>query len=183
MTTFLEATNLIAACIYVVIVVLVLAELRRLSIGYPPIVVAFVVYFAVRVVDLLAAPDPILGYSAPFDAVTDVAVIVLLLYLLAHARRIARLALLTINEAQLRLAEYERARHDYAVLVHSKIAGPLSVISGAAQSLRVMDDPKGREELEKLISDSSAALRQVSEELSQVRDESRRSSAQPAEEQ
>lgn len=173
MTIFLEATNLVSATIYVVIVVLVLAELRRLAIGFPPIVVALVAYFAVRVVDLLAAPDPFLGYSATFDAVTDVAVIVLLLFLLAHARRIARLALVTINEAQLRLDEYERARHDYAVVVHSKLAGPLSVISGAAQSLRVMDDPKGREELEKLIADSSAALRQVSEDLSQVRDSSR----------
>lgn len=183
MTTFLEATNIIAACIYIVIVVLVIAELRRLSIGFPPVVVALVVYFAVRVVDLLAAPDPILGYSPRFDAVTDVAVIMLLLYLLAHARRIARLALLTINEAQVRLAEYERARHDYAVMVHSKIAGPLSVISGAAQSLRVVDDPKGREELEKLISDSSATLRQVSEELSQVRDQSRQASARPIDDQ
>ena len=183
MTTFLEATNLIAACIYVVIVVLVLAELRRLSIGFPPIVVVLVAYFAVRVVDLLAAPDPILGYSAPLDAVTDIAVIALLLYLLAHARRLARLALVTISEAQLRLAEYERARRDYALVVHSKLAGPLSVISGAAQSLRTVDDPKAREELEQLIADSSAALRQISNELSQFRDQARRDGDQPDDEQ
>lgn len=170
MTTFLETTNIIAAVIYVLIVVIVVAELRRLAIGFPPVVLGIIVYFALRVVDLLAAPDPLLGYSAPLDAATDIAVIALLLYLLAHARRIARLALATISEAELRLAEYERARRDYSVLVHAKIAGPLSVISGAAQSLQVVDDPAAREELAHLITDSAAALRTISDELEQLRD-------------
>lgn len=169
MTTFLEASNLIAATIYVVITILVVSELRRLSVGYPPVVIAVIVYFVVRVADVLGAPDPLLGYSPVFDAVTDVAVIALLLFLLMHARRIVRLALATVNEAEFRLAEYERARHDYAKMVHAELAGPLSVISGAAQSLHVTDDPEARERLATLIEDSSSALRKVSEELDHVR--------------
>lgn len=169
MTQFLEFTNLAAAAIYLGIVVMVIVELRRLAIGFPPIMAALVLYFGVRIVDLLAAPDPILGYSTRLDAATDVAVIALLVFVLAHSRRIARLALATVSEAELRLAEYERARHDYAVMVHAKLAGPLSVIAGASQSLSVVDDVDARRELLSLVDDSAKALRQVSDELNAMR--------------
>lgn len=101
---------------------------------------------------------------------TDVCVIAVLLVLVRHARRLVRASLATVNEATLRLAEYERARRDHSVAVHSKVAGPLSVISGAAQSLRDSPgSPAASKHLVELPEESSRALRIVSEELEAAR--------------
>lgn len=169
-STLLQTTNLTAAIIYLLITGMVVVELRRLDIGFPRVTLVLLSYFLMRVADLLAAPDPLLGYDPVLDAVTDIAVILLLVVLLANARRLARASLAMVNEAKLRVAEYERARRDYSVAVHAKVAGPLSVISGAAQALReTPDDPGARQHLSSLIDEAAEALRTVSRELEQVR--------------
>lgn len=174
MANLLSTTNLVAAVIYVAIALVVMVELRRLAIGFPRVALVLLGYFALRAIDLLAAPDPFLGYSRSLDAATDALVIVALVLLLTHARRLARGALATVSEARLRVAEYERARHDYSVTVHAKIAGPLSVIAGAAQSLQAAgDDERAREHLTDLISESASVLRTVSAELEELRTQPR----------
>lgn len=168
----LQVTNLAAAAFYAAIVVLMALEVRRLHRPIPWLAVLLVAYFAVRVLDLLAAPDPLLGYSPALDAVTDVALMLLLAFVLFHARRLVRASLAVVGEARLRLAEYERARHDYAVMVHAKVAQPIGVILGATQSIQAnLDDPAARERLGAILDEASQALRTVTEELEALRSE------------
>ena len=93
----LEATNLVAAAAALLIALLVARELWRMQLGSPPVAVALIGFFAVLAVDRIAAPDPFLGYSAALDAATDVALIALLALLVAHARRLARGMLATLD--------------------------------------------------------------------------------------
>jgi len=137
----LEATNLVTAAATLLIAMLVARELLRLRRGFPPVALALTAFFLALAADRVAAPDPFLGYSVLADAVTDVALLLLLALLLTHARRLARSLLATLDEARWRGEEYARARHDYSQLVTHRIANPLAAIKGAAHTLERDDIP------------------------------------------
>jgi signal transduction histidine kinase len=121
------------------------------------------IFFALRAIDRVAAPDPFLGYDKNVDAVTDIALIVVLVLLARYARRLARASLATLDEARFRAEEYERARHDYALLVDHRLANPLTVIKGAALTIQAKpEDPVLTEKLAGAIADAADVVANVS---------------------
>ena len=55
--------------------------------------------------------------------------------MLARASHVARAMATVLDDARHRAAEYERARRHYSQVVRHRIANPLTVIKGAAQTL------------------------------------------------
>jgi signal transduction histidine kinase len=76
---------------------------------------------------------------------------------------LVRGALQTVDDAELRAQEYERARRDYTSLLRHRIANPLMTIEGAARTLKARrgDDEK-REQLFETIIEASKNLEKIS---------------------
>lgn len=155
----MDYLNLLVAAADFAVAGYALLEFRRLRIRIPPVGWALVGYFAVRGSARLNDPDPFLGFSPGLVTVFDAVSLVLLVVLVANARRLARAAVATVNEAGLRAREYERARRDYAALIRHRLFNPLTVIRGAAQTLaRGAPDEQTRAELLAAIVSAADAL-------------------------
>lgn len=155
--------NLIAGATQIVIAVAVAVELIRLRRGYPRVALLLIAFFLLDGLVALNRPDPLLGYSQTLDAVLIVIDLVVLIGLLVSVRRLVRGALQTVDEAELRAREYERARRDYASLLRHRIANPLMMIEGAARTLRARrGDEAKREQLLEAIIEASVNLERIS---------------------
>ena len=119
---------------------LVVAEGMRVR-RFPALLLVLALYFVLRGAARLNDPDPFLGHRPALATAFDALALVILVILLANARRLARAAAATADEAAFRAAEYERARRDYARLVQHRLLNPLMIIRGAAETLKA-----GREE-------------------------------------
>jgi signal transduction histidine kinase len=155
--------NLIAGVAEIVIAIAVVFELFRIRRGFPRVALLLILFFLVDGAVAVNRPDPLLPYSPGLDAVLTVIDLTVLLGLLVYVRRLVRGALKTVDEADLRAREYERARRDYSSLVRHRLANPLMTISGAARTLRAgRGDPERRDELLQSIIDASEDLEKVS---------------------
>ncbi len=155
--------NLVAGATQIAIAIAVVVELIRLRRGLPRVAMLLIAFFVVDGLVAINRPDSLLGYSSTFDAVMTGVDMVVLVGLLLYVRRLVRGALETVNEANLRAREYERARRDYARLLRHRIANPLMTIGGAARTLRARrgDEAKREQLLESIIS-ASESLERIS---------------------
>jgi signal transduction histidine kinase len=155
--------NLIAGVTQIVIAIAVAVELVRLRRGFPRVALLLIAFFFLDGMVALNRPDPLLGYSPTLDAVLIVIDLVVLVGLLVFVRRLVWGALQTVDEAEFRAREYERARRDYAILLRHRIANPLMTIEGAARTLKARrgDDEK-REQLFETIIEASKNLEKIS---------------------
>jgi signal transduction histidine kinase len=97
---------------------------------------------------------------------------VLIVLMLARASHIARAIAYTIDEARMRAREYERARRDYTQVVRHRIANPLTVIKGAAQTLEAGElDEATRHDLRVAIIAAAEQLEAISLEPERAGDE------------
>ncbi len=155
--------NLVAGAVQIVFALMVALALIRLRRGMPPVALLLIVFFVVDGLVALNRPDPLFGYNADLDAVLTVIDLIVLLWLLIYAGRLGRAAIRTVDEAELRAREYERARRDYTSLLRHRIANPLMTIEGAARTLRARrGDPEKREQLLDSIVDASEKLKAIS---------------------
>jgi len=124
---------ILEAAVAVVLTIGVKSKLGRI----PPLAWLFAAYF--MNVALLSLTR--VFWRANLDAALSIIVSlelfsnILLLAMLARAAQIADALALVIDHARYRATEYERARHDYTQVVTHRIANPLTVIKGAAQTL------------------------------------------------
>lgn len=103
-----------------------------------------------------------------------------ILVMLANASRIADVVAFLIDEAEYRAYEYERARRDYIQVVRHRIANPLMVIKGAAQTLEGASiDDATRRELRRAIIEAAERLEAISLEPTQQGAEERDLDAVP----
>jgi len=155
--------NLIAGSTQIVIAIAVAVELVRLRRGFPPVALLLVAFFFLDGLVALNRPDPLFGYNPTLDAALVVVDLIVLVGLLVYVRRLARGALRTVDEAELRAREYERARRDYASLLRHRIANPLMTIEGAARTLKARrGDEEKREQLLETIIEASQNLEKIS---------------------
>jgi signal transduction histidine kinase len=155
--------NLVAGVTQIAIAVAVLFVLIRLRRGFPWVAILLVAFFVVDGLVAINRPDSLLGSSATLDAVLTIVDMVVLVGLLVFVRRLVRGALQTVEEAKLRVHEYERARRDYARLLRHRIANPLMTIGGAARTLRAKrGDEAKREQLLESIIEASVSLERIS---------------------
>lgn len=155
--------NLIAGVTQIAIAIAVAVELVKLRRGFPRVALLLIAFFLLDGLVALNRPDPLLGYSKNIDAVLIVIDLVVLVGLLVFVRRLVRGALQTVDEAELRAREYERARRDYARLLRHRIANPLMMIEGAARTLRARrGDEEKREQLLEAIIEASENLEKIS---------------------
>jgi signal transduction histidine kinase len=70
-----------------------------------------------------------------YEMVLELVGTVVIVLMLARASHIGRALAFTVDEARYRAREYDRARRDYTQVVRHRIANPLTVIQGAAQTL------------------------------------------------
>lgn len=155
--------NLIAGATQIVFALTVAVVLIRLKRGMPPVALLLIAFFIVDGLVALNRPDPLFGYNANLDAVLIMIDLIVLLGLLFYVRRLVRAALRTVDEAELRAREYERARRDYTSLLRHRIANPLMAIEGAARTLRARrGDEQKREQLLESIISASESLKTIS---------------------
>jgi signal transduction histidine kinase len=155
--------NLIAGSIQIVLALAVAVELIRLKRSPSPVALLLIAFFVVDGLVALNRPDPLFGYSANLDAVLVAIDLIVLLGLLVYVRRLVLAALRTVDEAELRAREYERARRDYTSLLRHRIANPLMAIGGAARTLRAKrGDEAKQEQLLEAIIQASDSLEQIS---------------------
>ena len=155
--------NLIAGATQIVFALAVAVELIRLKRGLPPVALLLIAFFIVDGLVAFNRPDSLFGYNANLDAVLIAIDLIVLLGLLVYVRRLVRAALRTVDEAELRAREYERARRDYTSLLRHRIANPLMAIEGAARTLRARrGDEARREQLLEAIIQASENLEQIS---------------------
>ncbi|MGD0274052.1 MAG: histidine kinase dimerization/phospho-acceptor domain-containing protein [Gaiellaceae bacterium] len=155
--------NLIAGSTQIAIAIAVAVELIRLRRGFPRVALLLIAFFFLDGLVALNRPDLLLGYNPTLDAVLIVIDLVVLVGLLIYVRRLVRGALQTVDEAELRAREYERARSDYASLLRHRIANPLMMIEGAARTLRARrGDEEKREQLLQTIIEASENLERIS---------------------
>lgn len=148
----------------VVALVLVIGARRR--VGRIPLLAWLLgAYFVVNACMSLARSmlDTDVHQAVSWIVALELLGVVLLVLLLARASQIARALAFVIDEARVRAAEYARARHDYTQVVRHRIANPLAVIRGAAQTLeRGSLDDITRHELRQAIIEASELLESIS---------------------
>lgn len=117
---------------------------------------------------VFADPDGSLSRVLVFELLGTVVIIIML----ANARHIADVVARVVDDARMRATEYERARRDYTQVVRHRIANPLMVIKGAAQTLdgTTLDDAT-RHELRLAIIEAAERLEAVSLEPTRAGDE------------
>ncbi len=133
-----EYVDLIAATINFAIAVGVVWQVRRLRrFGLPPVVWAVAAFFLLRTFTRLNQQEGV----PPLNNVTleitlDVLTDLILVYMLLNIGKITRALLATFDEANFRAAEYDRALRHYTQIVRHRMMNPLTVIKGAAQTLK-----------------------------------------------
>jgi signal transduction histidine kinase len=164
MNLALEITNYFAAALNIAVAALLFGELRRRRLGWPPIAIIFILFFTGRALERLTEPEAAGAYSPGVDVAVDVGLMFLLVLIIIGGRSLADAALATLELARYRVEEYTRARRHYAQLVRHRIANPLTVIAGAAQTLAAGadKDPSLRRQLVQVIVDSANTLKNIS---------------------
>jgi signal transduction histidine kinase len=105
----------------------------------------------------------------------DVAAAGMLAYLLWSAYRVAARVTSSIDEATMRAEEYERARRDYVALMRHRIANPLTVLRGGAQTMLSLDQlpTATRHELLEAMLEAASSLESASADA-ELRDDTER---------
>jgi signal transduction histidine kinase len=108
--------------------------------------------------------DDVLSRAVILEVIGTIVIVMML----ANASRIANAIAILVDEAKYRSYEYERARLDYTQIVRHRIANPLMVIKGAAQTLEGdnLDEPT-RHELRQEIIAAAERLEEISLEPTQ----------------
>jgi len=164
--------NLVAGGTQIVIALAVVYELIKLRHGLSLLAFLLAAFFFLDGLVALNRPDPVFGYSPNLDAVLVVIDLAVLVGLLVYVRRLVRGAMRTVDEAEWRAKEYERARRDYTTLLRHRIANPLMAIRGAAQTLEA--ERGGESERRQLLE----AIIEASEDLERISLEPERRSAE-----
>ena len=102
--------------------------------------------------------------SETANLVSDALLVVVLILLAAGLRRTVSGLGLALDEARLRAQEYERALRDYQQLVRHRLANPLTLVRGTAQTLRARQDELPPDEQRTLL----GVLDEAAERLEQV---------------
>jgi signal transduction histidine kinase len=158
------------------VAVLVLLGVRTRLGRIAPIAWLIVSYFAI---EALVSFNRIFTLHDPHGALSRAVILeivgtVIIIALLANASRIVGAIAFVVDEARYRAAEYARARHDYTQVVRHRIANPLTVIKGAAQTLDVGElDEQMRHALRLAIFEAAQQLEDISLEPIRLGDEER----------
>jgi signal transduction histidine kinase len=160
-----QIVNAITGVVELAIVVALVVEARKVGRGVPPIVWGLVAFF---IIDALVAgnrSELFWERSDTFIIATalDVIALSILLVVFLNARHLARAAISTIDLAAYRAEEYERARLDYHQIVRHRMMNPLTVIEGAAQTLKsgASDSPEIRDQLCEVITNMTRELHEM----------------------
>lgn len=114
--------------------------------------------------------DAVMTTSLAFDGVATL----MLVFVVARARGVTKRWQQTLSAATVQALEYERARREYEDLMRHRIANPLTVVRGAAETLLAAElDPDTQEKLLHAIVDASHALEQVSARAESISSEER----------
>ncbi len=133
-----QYVDLIAATINFAIAVGVVWQVRRLRrFGLPPVLWALAAFFLLRTFTRLNQQEGVpplnnVSLEITVDIVTDL----ILVYLLLNIGKIVRALLATFDEANFRAGEYDRALRHYTQIVRHRVMNPLTVIKGAAHTLK-----------------------------------------------
>jgi signal transduction histidine kinase len=171
--------NLILGFAEILLATIVLLHLGRFGRSFPWLV-ALVIFFIVRGIDRIYVGA--LGHE-PFIApvMTDGFLIAVVVLLLFGMRRTVLALRRSIEDAEWRKSEYERALIDYRALVRHRLANPLTVIMAGVEMLR--HSPAARTDDERSILEnvywSARRLNQVSIEAEPLSEEEERLDPRP----
>lgn len=137
--------------------------LGRLSLPWIALGMFFVLRAVARLYDAIYAGDPDRDAQA-LGLLVDGLLAVALIVVLFTSDNIIRSVTAQVDAARYRAQEYERARRHYEQVVRHRLFNPLTVIKGAAVTLRDEPrlDPISREQLLDSIIDASDTLETVS---------------------
>ncbi len=161
----LKYTDLLAAILNMGILIAITAMARRHGLWRSPIAIAVMSYFALRVLSRLNdAPDVFFRDHAELELVLDVLSVLVLAYLLSQAGSIGRLLQAMFDEARYRAEEYDRAQRHYTQVVRHRVLNPVTIIKGAAQTLKadVVRDDAIRDQLCDAIMSAADEIEHVS---------------------
>jgi signal transduction histidine kinase len=158
----IDVANLVAGLVELSVVGLILWESRELGVKRPPLIWGLCIFFAIDALIPITRSELLWRQTEHFAIATalDIASLVVLMLVLANARHLTRAALATVNLAEYRAAEYERARRDYTQVVRHRVMNPVTVILGAADTLRAgaLANKELTERLLVAIEDSARAI-------------------------
>ena len=119
-------------------VVLILWESRALGRNRPKLLWGLCAFFAIDAVIPITRSELLWHRTEHFGIATtlDIAVLAILVIVIANARKLTHAAMATVSLARFRADEYDRARHDYTQVVRHRVMNPVTVILGAAETLR-----------------------------------------------
>ena len=121
------------------------------------------IYFAARAVRRALSIAHGTVSESRIDLSTDLLLAGVLVGLLFSADRMIRGFAASRDEATYRAQEYERARRDYTQVVRHRIANPLTVILGAAETLQAqLADPATTAALLQAVKDSAVQIQEAS---------------------
>jgi len=126
--------NLILGFVEIVLALIVLFHLERFGRSFPWLV-AMAIFFVMRGMDRIYVGA--LGHE-PLIApvITDGFLIALVVLLLFGMRRTVLTLRRSIDDAEWRKSEYERALVDYRALVRHRLANPLTIVMAGVELLR-----------------------------------------------
>ncbi len=165
--------NLILGFVEILLAVIALLQLGRLVRSFPWLV-AMTIFFIARGLDRIyvgaLGHEPVIA-----PVITDGFLIAVVLLLLFGMRRTVLALRRSIDDAEWRKSEYERALVDYRTLVRHRLANPLTVVMAGVEMLR---HAPARNEQERVILDNVyhgvRRLRRVSVDAEPLSDEEER---------
>jgi signal transduction histidine kinase len=156
------AVNIVVAVIELLIVALIIREGRTFGRGAPPVLWAIAAFFVADALVAVNRSEIFWDVSGRFYKATILDVIALsaLVFIFIHIRSLTRAAVATLDLAEYKAVEYERARRDYTQVVRHRVMNPVTVIIGAGETLRAgaIDDPELSIRLIGAIVDSARAI-------------------------
>jgi signal transduction histidine kinase len=140
------AVNIVVAVIELLIVALIIREGRKFGTGRPPMLLAIAAFFIADALVAVNRSEIFWDVSGKFYKATvlDVLALTALVFVFVHIRSLTRAAAATLDLAEYKAVEYERARLDYTQVVRHRVMNPITVIIGAGETLKAgaISDPQ-----------------------------------------
>jgi signal transduction histidine kinase len=156
-------TNVIVAGTSLLTAGAIVVQARRVDLHEHRLVPVLTLFFVLLSADRLAGPRGPFDYSYAIDVATDVGMVLCLAIVLTEVPALVSAIKGAVDDARVRQEEYDRALAHYTQLVRHRVMNPLTVISGAAETIRagLADEPALRDQLCGAIIDGAGEIERI----------------------